>query len=470
MNLSNPSHFPPVLPITFKGRLLVLLLRFLYSIVAWRKGKSWQTPPTYMEENPRYMTQEEIIYLGYKYYYQPPLQTDAAIVGHFAQQELDFSPPLGFEPESRITLSAGGDLMPYEWIRPETTQHLWDETGNFFFSSDIVFANLETPIDVQNPPSLVPEVMLSDMLFNGSAEMFDIFSGSPNGRQLAGKPLFRGYDVVSTANNHSLDMGEQGLYRTADFLESRGVAFTGTARSPQEREQFPIIERQGIRVAFLAYTYSLNQLLPPVGKEWMVNHLRLNQADCAIEVMVQDAVNARQRGADLIVVSLHAGFAYQPYPMAHTIDLFHRIFEQTGADIILGGHPHVAQPMEKHAFKDPFTGVNKLGFAIYSLADFVAYDIFVWDRMPVMLKLTIEKGKLDNRMHTQVTGIEALPIYNWGTKDARKSKELRFLDLKKTIAQLQNGQSPTFLTELCKQEVRALNRYCDTYFLPTKKK
>jgi hypothetical protein len=455
------SPFNPVRPITLRGRLLVALLRFLYRFVALLKGKRWQMPPTYMEESPRYMGKEEVIYLGYKYYYQPPSVFDPALVRHFREQHLKFSSPAGFESHSRITLSAGGDLMPYEWIVPEATPHLWDDTGDFFFSSDLVFANLETPIDPTRPPSLVPEVMLNDMLFNGSPEMFAIFSG-----QSVTDRRFRGYDILSTANNHSLDMGEQGVYQTIDFLEKQGVAFTGTARHAQEAESFPILERRGIRVAFLAFTYSLNQFEPPAGKEWLVNYLRLNRPGCSIEPIIRQAQQAKAQGADTVVLSLHAGFAYQPYPMAHTVDLFHRIFEQAGVDIILGGHPHVAQPMEKYVFKDPFTGMTKPGFAIYSLADFVAYDIFVWDRMPVMLKLDIEKGKIGDRTHTQVTDVEVLPVYNWGNKDPRQARQLRFLDLKKTMAQVQNGKVPPFMTQTCVQELRELNQYCDQYFLP----
>ena len=154
--------------------------------------------------------------------------------------------------------------------------------------------------------------------------------------------------------------------------------------------------------------------------------------------------------------------------MPHTIDLFHRIFDKTGADVILGGHPHVAQPMEKYVFKDPFSGQIKPGFAIYSLADFVAYDIFVWDRMPVMLKLTLEKGRVGDQRYAQVTGVEALPVYNWGSKNSDQPKQLRFLDLKKTLAQVQRSRTPTFMTDLCVRELHELNRYCDQYFLPGK--
>jgi poly-gamma-glutamate synthesis protein (capsule biosynthesis protein) len=124
--------------------------------------------------------------------------------------------------------------------------------------------------------------------------------------------------------------------------------------------------------------------------------------------------------------------------------------------------------MEKYVFRDPFSGQTKPGFAIYSLADFVAYDIFVWDRMPIMLKLTLEKGQVGGQSYAQVSSVEVLPIYNWGSKNPDQPKQLRFLDLKKTLAQVQSGYTPPFMTDLCVQELRELNRYCDQYFFPRK--
>ncbi|NJN35494.1 MAG: CapA family protein [Saprospiraceae bacterium] len=100
-----------------------------------------------------------------------------------------------------------------------------------FFDADIRFANLETPIDPSKPAALVPEVMLNNMNFNGSAAMFDIFNAQnlsqqpadDAGRNLTQRNVGRkiGFDVLSTANNHSLDMGETGVFATLDFLSEK---------------------------------------------------------------------------------------------------------------------------------------------------------------------------------------------------------------------------------------------------------
>lgn len=398
------------------------------------------------------------MYLGYKYYVQPPRRAQADLAGHFRAQSLDFRPPAAFRPETRLTMSTGGDLMPYAWINARSTKQLWTELGDWFFGADLVFANLETPIDSSKSPALVPEVMLNDMYFNGSPEMFRVFSGN------GGYP---GYDLLSTANNHSLDAGAAGLRATMDFLDAQGVPFAGTARSADEQARLPILERNGIRVAFLAWTSNLNKLVPPVGQEYLVNYLRLNRRDVDLSPIAAQVREARAQGADLVVASLHTGNAYQAYPSAHTVEVFHRVFRECGVDVLLGGHPHNPQPMEQVPFTDPISGQPKQGFAIYSLADFVAYDIFAWCRLMPFLKLTVEKGTLHGRGHTQLTQVQVRPAYLWGTKSPRPGEEdLRFLDLFRLMRELDAGRRPAYFTDLCEREARHLEWFCRTHFLP----
>ncbi|MCY7351903.1 MAG: CapA family protein [Cytophagaceae bacterium] len=452
------------MPFTRRGRRMVALLRGLYSILGLFFGKKWQKPRPDFEENPRESSFLGAIYLGYKYYYRPPVKAEPGIEDYFRQQNLDFTPPAGFIAQKQITISAGGDLMPYERINPGSAEHLWDDVGDFFFGADVVVANLETPIVSHLPVVAVPEVMLNDMRFNGSEAMFQVFSGNEkfkNGR-------YRGYDVLSTANNHSLDQGPEGIFETLNFLEKHKVLATGTARSAQERERIPMIERQGINVAFIAWTYSLNKFLPPTHQPWLVNYARLNRPGEPLDQLVADVYRARKQGADIVILLLHTGNAYQAFPSAHTVDTYHRIFEQSGVDVILGSHPHNPQPMERYAFADPATGRIKQGFAIYSLADFVAYDIFVWDRLVPLLRLTVQKGRLHNQPYTQLTNVQVLPVYNWGQRDAKNCQagEIRFLDLKKTVRLVGQGKRPPFLSDLCVAELTHLNWFCDHCFLP----
>lgn len=439
--ISFKKSFPQVLPYSLRGKIWLIVLKIFFGFFRILKGKKWQMPLANFEENPPFCTREDIFFLGYKYYFQTPVYFPNSIIEHFTKQKIRFSLPKNFVPQNTITLSVGGDLMPYAWIQKDYTQHLWNEVGKFFFNGDIVFANLETPIHLQKSVSLVPEVMITDMLFNANMEMFEIFSG---------KPHFKGYDILSTANNHSLDMGEEGICKTIEFLESQKVSFTGTARNWQERDNFPILERKGIKIAFIAYTYSLNREVLPKGKEYLVNYERLNFPDCSLERLQKDVENAYKRGSDLVILSLHTGNAYQMYPSEHTIQIFHRIFSECGVDIILGSHPHNPQPMEKYDFICPFTQKKKEGFAIYSLADFVAYDIFVWDRLIPLLKLHITKGACGKETHTQISRVEVLPTYLWGSKKGKK--ELRFLNLECLVSQIQRNEVPAFMSKKCIRE------------------
>jgi hypothetical protein len=449
---------PAVLPFTGQGKFLVFILRLLYGLVGLFFGRKWTTPPKGFEENPAYFGFKDVLFLGYKYYIQPPYEFGDQLENYFKDQDLNFNLPEGFVQESSVSITAGGDLMPYARISPENTRHLWDEVGEWFFGADIVTANLETPVYPDKPASLVPEVMLSNMLFNGSEAMFSVFNG--NGQ-------FKGYDVLSTANNHSFDMGRDGVSETIKFLENQKIAFTGTARTARERTKFPIVEKKGIRTAFISYTYSLNQFEVPAGESWLVNHIRLNLPDPDLSEVRELVSVAHERGADLVVLFLHTGNAYQPYPSEHTIAVYHRLFEECGVDVILGSHPHNPQPMEKYVFDCPFSGIRKQGFAIYSLADFVAYDIFVWDRLVPLLKLTVVKGKVQGKSHTQLAAVEVLPVFNWGNPDGR---EIRFFNLKKLINEKGETSFPAYFTSACRQEALCLNEFCDRYFIRDKQK
>lgn len=450
-----PRLYPVVEALTLKGKTLLYLLRGIFRTVEKISGRSYAHPRPDFEENPLFFNQADLLYFGHKYYYAPPekAEADSGIEAYFAGQDLRPVMPPDFEEKTSITLSAGGDLMPYEWINSRSARHLWDETGDFFFGSDLVFANLETPIDARKKASAVPEVMLNDMLFNGSEELFNIFSGNGN---------YRGYDVLSTANNHSMDMGEAGVAATIGFLHDKGIAHTGTALTDEARFDFPILERKGIRTAFIAATYSLNKFEVPGDQPWLVNHARYNVPGCDISLIRKLVEKARERGADIVVLSLHTGCAYQAYPSRHTVEVYHRIFTECGPDIILGGHPHNPQPMERFSFNCPFSGIQKNGFAIYSLGDFVAYDIFTWCHLPILLKLQISKGMSAGKECTLLRDIMVMPVFNCG-KITREGFEMRFLDLNKLA---QQDFSHPFLDEKKAAEARELYRLFTRYFLP----
>lgn len=404
--------------ITPKGRAILALLDFVFGLLAIFYGKKWKYTLKDFEEDPFYFTWRDSLYLGYKYYFREPLQRHSELVSESAaNRTLDSS--LAFrmtKEENSVSISLGGDLMPYELINKNTCKNLWNDCGEFFFSSDIVFANLETPIDKTKPVSLVPEVMLNDMMFNGNEEMFEIFNG--NGK-------FKGYDVLSVANNHSLDQGKEGLHNTMKFLQERNVLTCGAAFSPETLHDFPIIQRKGISFVFLAYTFSLNKF--SCGDEpWLCNHLRLNKRGEDFSLIKKQSEIARSRGAEVVILSLHMGNAYQPFPDENIIENVHLIAKETEAEVIVCNHAHNVQPYELFQWKNQ-KGEEKQSLIFYALGDFVAYDIYSKAHISLMVKLHFSRENGNVLMH-EPTILPVLMKAEWEGKN--KIKGLKFVEMK----------------------------------------
>jgi len=118
------------------------------------------------------------------------------------------------------------------------------------------------------------------------------------------------------------------------------------------------------------------------------------------------------------------GCAYQPYPSQTIVDNMHQICRQTGIDLVLGGHPHNAQPIEFLDIKDPFSGRQKQSTIIYSQGDFVAYDIHKWCKLPLLLKFDI--ARINGEV--VISAIRAKLFYNYAQLKNGKVESLRLLD------------------------------------------
>lgn len=386
-------QFPAVAPLSIVGKVLVGILRIISRLCSPFFPKNRPLPD--FEENPKYFTIKELLFFSYKYYLNPPEQAeDDELTRYFNEMKFEF--PQDDGAMAQLKLSCGGDLMPYQWLNAETGAHIWDQIGGWFFNADLVYANLETPIDRNKPLSAVPEVMLSNMRFNGDEKLFHLFNGMG---------IHKGFDVLCTANNHSLDMGEAGLKATLDFLDEKGIMHCGTARDEAETKRVVMMERNGIKIGFVAFTYCLNDLSVEEGKSYLVNHERLNLPGANLEAIKQQVLEAR-KGADFVVLALHNGNAYQAYPSAHTVKNIHRVFSECGPDLILGSHPHNPQPLEQIQFVCPYTGREKRGIAVYSQGDFVAYDIFTWCHLHLGIQFQISKFA---NGETAITGMEVMP-------------------------------------------------------------
>lgn len=417
-------NFNPITCYTIKGKILVFILQFFLFFISIFKFSKWKYPRVF-EENPRTMSWKDLIYFAYKYYYSPPILAEkkSGIEQRFNYLPFKYN-QADFNSENKLTLSFGGDLMPYELINENNTKQLWDEIGSDFFGHDIVFANLETPLDLSQKPSFVPEVMLNDMHFNTDEATFSIFNGNNK---------YKGYDVLSIANNHSLDMGVEGILNTKIWLENHGIKAVGVNATEFEKlEKTCIIEKNGIKVGYIAFTYCLNQFELPKDSPWLVNVLALNVPNCDISEIKRQVTICRENGAEYIVCSLHCGNAYQAYPSSTTIQLFEKIAKETEVDFICGGHAHNLQPWEMLSYTNPSTGKTKQTFCVYSLGDYVAYDVFDWCHIKAYVSIELFK----NEKKEIESYIKIKPIYM-----DKKGNELKLQYLENCIEKLSKANT-----------------------------
>lgn len=406
---------------------MVALIRNLYSCLNFLGYRHGPYPEVNQHEDPGSMRNRwhEIrsgIYLGSKYYYRPLVRDEQGSGIREAMHTSHYPDPLpkGFQVEQRMSLHVGGDLIPYQAIHPVACKHLWDEIGEDFFGADLVAANLESPADFNRPYSPAPEVMLNDMLFNIDRPTWEIFKGG--GR-------WRGLDLVSVANNHSLDQGLEGLEATLAFLRSQKVSYAGAYRFGSDGESAPVLERHGIRLGFVGATFSLNKGVLPSGFEKCCNVVRMNEADADWSILVQEVQGLRQRGADLVVAMLHGGGAYQAFPGSVFRNNVHRFCEESGVDLVIAGHPHHPQPVEKYCSKVS----GRSHWIVYSLGDFVSYDIFKWSHLTAWLRVEIIKGYYPDQDGMQgkswatcIHRLELMPVYVEAIVRGQGVESLRF--------------------------------------------
>ena len=166
------------------------------------------------------------------------------------------------------------------------------------------------------------------------------YSGYPNfcsPDELAQAVKDAGFDIFLTANNHCLDRHNYGLIRTLDVLDSLDIGHLGTYRNQAERDSlYPyILERNGIRIALLNYTYDTNGI--PVAQPCIVNYI-----DTA--VIRKDLMRARELKVDCIIACMHWGTEYMRQPDTQQRKLEDWLYAH-GVDHIIGSHPHVVQPV-----------------------------------------------------------------------------------------------------------------------------
>jgi poly-gamma-glutamate synthesis protein (capsule biosynthesis protein) len=247
-------------------------------------------------------------------------------------------------PPDRITLVATGDVLLHE--RLWTTAKRDGDGGAWDFAplmssvkplvqqADLAIAHLETPLAPLGGP------------YHG----YPLFQGPP---QIATALKQTGYDVCTTASNHSFDGGAAGVDRTLNTLEKAGLRHAGTARSRSEAETPTIVDVKGVKIASLSYTFGFNGLPYPNGQTW-----RAGKLDAA--TISRKAKEARDRGAEIVVVSCHWGTEYSAKVNDQQRELAPQLLADSNIDLVIGHHAHVVQPMEQHNGKWVAYGLGNL--------------------------------------------------------------------------------------------------------------
>lgn len=216
----------------------------------------------------------------------------------------------------------------------------FDDIKPFVSVADYAVVNLETPVSTP-PYSGYP-------CFNAPPAFLDALADA-------------GFDLFLTANNHTLDRGARGLRKTIEEIDVRRLAHTGTFANDSARaESVPmIVNVNDFKIGFLNYTYGTNGISPRDGV--VVDYIDR-------PAIRRDVENSRKAGAELICVCVHWGDEYKLLPNASQRYLAD-FLEAIGVDMIIGGHPHVIQPMELRPNKY-YPDKNIL--LVYSLGNFVS--------------------------------------------------------------------------------------------------
>ncbi len=416
---------------TMPAKISMAIIKILYRILDLFLTKKRKYPRKDFEENPRTMWLWGALYLWYKYLYKPYNDTNDPVYNkqYFHTQKLPLTTTKPKKDE--LVIHIAGDMKQHSLFTAESTKHLRDDIGNEYFAADTVIANLETPIDLKKKTHKDPLIMLHDIYFNAHKNFYNIFSAHGKWK----------YSLLLTANNHSLDQWEHGNVMTCRFLDEYKIPYIWS-RLTKRKPRYYIVEKKGIKVAYINYTFSCNQNIPSEEYAFAINYLRLNTLDTDISQITADVTSAKKAWADFVIFCPHMGNAYQLYPSGHIVRMVHRFFDECGVDAVVCTHPHNLQPMEMYAFTDPYTGKKKQGFVVYSLGDFVSYDTFPRSRLWAIVQLCIKKTKTA----TKLSWVQFIPLYmqkSW----KKHTLSFRLLDLEKVVHAIKKNAVPVYVED-----------------------
>lgn len=306
--------------------------------------------------------------------------------------------------------------------------------------------------------------VLPDLISNADYAVCSLVSTLADGGTYTAYPLFRsptsiadaissvGFDLVNTATSHLADSYKDGIDSTLDALDAAGLNHVGTYRTQEERDSSgnrTMVDINGISVAFLAYTCDTNNV-PVSGFEYAASICATDYltggTEIDYELMDSNIAAAREAGAELVFVFMSWGTEFSTSPS----DLQYEIADgliSAGADVIIGGHCRVPQPMEMRTVRLE-DGTERTAFVCYSLGNLLSCQNDDYTDISAILNIEITRN--DDTGETAVSGVSYRPIYmadlyDYGINDY--DWHYRVVDLHNAIAAWESGDDWGFMTE-----------------------
>ncbi|HUH53841.1 MAG TPA: CapA family protein [Microbacteriaceae bacterium] len=244
-----------------------------------------------------------------------------------------------------VSVTVSGDLLFHE--------SLWspfaiDQTAaGLNFDFDPLFEGLRPYLEKADLNICQAETPFAQS--GGPYAAYPVFNTPP---EVAHAAKDAGFDVCTTASNHSVDQGTEGLVRSLDLLDEIGLKHTGTYRTPEEYDDVLIVEANDTKIGIITSTFSLNGF--EAEEYWMVDY------PLDSDRVIAKAKQAREQGADLVIAALHAGEEYWDEPNEQQYTHAHALAESGEIDFIYSHHAHAVQPLEKVGDKWILYGTGNL--------------------------------------------------------------------------------------------------------------
>ncbi|MEA4822507.1 MAG: CapA family protein [Clostridiaceae bacterium] len=321
-------------------------------------------------------------------------------------------------PPAVITISAVGDIMAHDdTFQAAKVGNTYDftymmaEIQSYGKGSDFLIGNLETTLA-------------------GASRGYTGYPDFNTPEQIADALVDTlGMDLVSTANNHSLDRGFTGLCTTLDTLDEVGLYHVGTNRSEVESETPLVVTIGGVKFGFINYTYGLNN---PKGMKYKYSVNIIDKEK--IRAMTEKATEA---GAEYVIALMHWGVEYSRTPSTAQKELAEWIFANTDVRLIIGTHPHVVQPIDEITVER--NGETKTGVVLYSLGNFTGSQMKAYTNTGMLATITLKLSP-ENENTSAVESIDCTMLYI--DPNAGQEKQYRVISMGKAIHDYDSGTDP----------------------------